>query len=79
MVILSDTWFPGWHATVDGKPARIYEAYGVLRGVVVERGSHIIEMAYRPASVIWGGVLTAIGFVLSIGLQFVPARFLPAS
>ena len=55
MVIVSDPYFPGWQAAVDGKRAHIYQAYGFLRGVIVEAGRHRVEMRYRPASVIWGG------------------------
>ena len=61
MVIDADTYFPGWVATVDGQPAPVYEAYGFLRGVVVEAGAHRIEMRYRPKSVYWGAALTALG------------------
>jgi hypothetical protein len=63
MVILSDTYFPGWVATVDAQPATIYEAYGFLRGVVVDGGRHRIEMRYRPKSVYWGAALSLIGLL----------------
>ena len=61
MVVASETYSPGWSATVDGKPAHIYEAYTVLRGVVVEAGHHQIEMRYRPRSVLLGAVMTVAG------------------
>jgi hypothetical protein len=61
MVIASETFSPGWQATVDGTPARIYEAYSVLRGVVAGAGPHRIEMRYRPASVFVGAAMTAAG------------------
>jgi len=51
MVIVADTFFPGWVATVDGQNRPIYEAYGFLRGVVVEAGQHRIEIRYRPKQV----------------------------
>ncbi len=60
MVILTDTWFPGWRARVDGRPARIHEAYAAVRGVVVEGGAHRVEFVYRPGSVMAGGALTAL-------------------
>ena len=69
MVIDAETYFPGWEATVDGKPAPIHEAYGFLRGVVVEAGWHRIDMRYRPKSVYWGAVLTLLGLVGAIVLQ----------
>ena len=68
MVILSDTYFPGWRARVDGKAARIYEVNGAMRGVMVPAGLHTVTMRYRPASVIWGGLLTLVGILGAVGL-----------
>jgi hypothetical protein len=61
MVIAGETYSPGWQATVDGQPTRIYEAYSALRGVVVDAGRHRIEMGYHPKSVLLGAFLTALG------------------
>jgi uncharacterized membrane protein YfhO len=66
MVVLSDSSFPGWKATVDGNPIEIFEPSGALRGVVVEKGSHSVRMVYRPWSVQLGAVLTVLGFVGAI-------------
>jgi hypothetical protein len=68
MVIASETDFPGWEATVDGRATPIYEAYGALRGVVVEAGTHRIEMHYRPRMAYAGGLLSAAGFAAAIVL-----------
>jgi uncharacterized membrane protein YfhO len=68
MVIVSEAWFPGWKATVDGQATPIYEAYGFLRGVVVPRGRHRVEMRYQPASVIWGGLLTTAGILGAVAI-----------
>jgi len=69
MVILGDSYFPGWKAVVDGKPARIYEAYTAVRGVVVDKGEHTIEMRYRPASVYWGLAMTFSGLLGACALS----------
>jgi len=61
MVVVGEGFFPGWVATVDGVGTPVYEAYTFLRGVVAGAGRHHIEMRYRPASVFWGGAMTAIG------------------
>ncbi|HEY4359901.1 MAG TPA: YfhO family protein [Bryobacteraceae bacterium] len=66
MVILTDTWFPGWKAWVDGHPAPIHKAYGSVRGVIVESGAHVIEMRYRPASVFLGLVLSVLAAVITL-------------
>ena len=63
LVVLSDGFFPGWRASLDGQPATIYPAYGGLRGVVVPVGRHRIEMRYRPLSVTLGAIMTALGIL----------------
>jgi len=69
MVILSDSYFPGWVATVDGKRAKIHEAYAAVRGVVVEKGRHTIDMRYLPVSVFAGLLMTLIGAVGAVVLS----------
>jgi hypothetical protein len=66
MVILTDGWFPGWRATVDGRAAVIEKAYGAFRGAVVEAGDHTIEMRYRPWSVFIGGAMTGMAGVVAL-------------
>jgi hypothetical protein len=61
LLILSDTAFPGWHATVDGRPVEILEPFGALRGIVVDKGPHHIEFNYRPVSAVAGAALTLLG------------------
>jgi len=69
MVILGDNAFPGWQARVDGHPAAIYAANTSLRGVVVGKGAHEVEMEYRPASVRWGLLLTLTGAAIALLLR----------
>jgi uncharacterized membrane protein YfhO len=70
MLILSDTWYPGWSAKTGGKRLPIYEAYSALRGVVLEKGEHYLEFRYRPASALLGGGMTLAGVVCSFALAF---------
>jgi membrane protein YfhO len=72
MVIFSETWAPGWQATVDGKSASVYEANTFLRGVIVEGGKHRVTLVYRPKSVYIGAALTALGVVLLAFLRRLP-------
>jgi hypothetical protein len=65
MLVIADTWYPGWYATVDGHPAPIYQPYMALRGVVVERGFHTIAMHYRPRSALFGAVMSVAGILLA--------------
>jgi hypothetical protein len=70
MVILSDTFFPGWHADVDGRPAAIYEANEAMRGVLVPAGAHVLTMRYHPTSVIWGGLLSLLGVMGALAVRW---------
>jgi hypothetical protein len=69
-LVVADAWFPGWTATVDGFPAVVFRAHGMVRGVSVDRGTHKIVMRYRPKNLYLGAMLTAIGLVLCAALQF---------
>jgi hypothetical protein len=68
MVVVSDTYFPGWRARVDGKAAEIYQVNAAMRGIVVPGGLHTVTMRYRPASVIWGALLTLAGILGAVAL-----------
>lgn len=73
MVVMSENNAPGWTAKVDGQPVPIYEAYTVLRGIVVGPGRHTIETRYRPMSVLAGAVCTFAGFLTALGLLAWPS------
>jgi hypothetical protein len=47
-VVIADTWFPGWRATLDGQPLVIHRVQHLLRGLAVPAGSHRIVLAYEP-------------------------------
>ena len=70
MVVLSDTYYPGWYASVDGHPAKIYEVDLALRGVPVPKGQHAVTFQYRPRSVLWGAGLTLAGMLGAAALTF---------
>ena len=58
LLVLSEVFHPGWQATVDGEPAAIVAADGVLRGVYLGEGIHRVEMVYRPWAVTAGAILS---------------------
>ena len=68
LLVVADTYFPGWRATVDGISARILEVNAAQRGVVIEAGIHQVEMRYRPTSVIAGAILTAFGWLATLAI-----------
>ena len=73
MLILADTWYPGWTAKVDGKDAPMYQPYAALRGVVLGPGTHRVEFRYRPASAWIGAACTLIGVLGACAVALVAA------
>jgi uncharacterized membrane protein YfhO len=62
LLVLSEVFYPGWYATVNGNEARIHEVDGALRGIVIPPGESRIVLKYAPWSVIVGGFLTVLAF-----------------
>jgi hypothetical protein len=65
---VSDTWYPGWRAYVDGKETKIYRANLAFRAVEVPKGKHTVVFKYVPMSFYIGLCLTIIGILLCIYL-----------
>lgn len=63
MLIVGNTFFPGWRAEVDGHSAQVYEAYDFLEGVVVGPGHHRVRLWYRPVTFYWGVAMAALAVV----------------
>ncbi|MCS6863513.1 MAG: YfhO family protein [Gemmataceae bacterium] len=53
-LVLSEVWFPGWQATVDGEDVPVYRGDHAFRAVPVKAGSRMVVMEFRPPSYFWG-------------------------
>ena len=63
LVILADTYYPGWNLTIDGLPAPIYRTNRLMRGAAVKAGRHTLVYTYDPDSFRIGGALSIAGLV----------------
>jgi hypothetical protein len=68
LVVLGDSFYPGWRATVDGVSAPIFATNHLFRGVPAPAGAHRIRLEYRPASIAIGAGLSVVGLALLSGL-----------
>ncbi|MCB0193980.1 MAG: hypothetical protein KDJ65_18665 [Anaerolineae bacterium] len=59
-VILTDTFYPGWQATVDDEASILLQANVAFRAVAVEAGLHTINIFYRPQTFTFGLWTTAV-------------------
>ena len=76
LLVLTDTYLPGWRASVGGQPTPLYIANHAFRAVMVPAGTHSVTFTYAPASLRWGvGISGAALVVLVVGALW--ARRLP--
>lgn len=74
LLFLSDTYFPGWKAYVNGKETEILRADFAFRAVVVPEGTSEVVFSYTPSSFIYGILGFVGGILLLIPLYFFQKR-----
>ncbi|HET9015792.1 MAG TPA: hypothetical protein VFN57_09355, partial [Thermomicrobiaceae bacterium] len=66
-LVVGNPSYPGWQAIIDGRPAPLVKVGGVLEGVAVPAGAHIVDIVYRPVAVWLGLALCLLGLVGAAG------------
>jgi uncharacterized membrane protein YfhO len=64
-LVLSEMYFPGWHATVDGVETPIYRTNYLFRGIAVPAGQHSVTFVYRPVSALIGAGISLVALAIS--------------
>lgn len=67
-LVLSDNYFPGWKAIVDGKERKIYRANYTFRAVEIPKGNHTITFLYQPTSLIMGITISLVSLIVLLFL-----------
>lgn len=62
MLFVSNAYFPGWKAFVDGQETKIYRANYTFRAVHVTKGNHIVRFSYEPLSFKIGALISVVTF-----------------
>jgi Bacterial membrane protein YfhO/Dolichyl-phosphate-mannose-protein mannosyltransferase len=63
-LVLSEVWYRGWEAWVDGRRVPVEKVNYALRGVAVPAGAHKIEFVFRAHSFRNGAAYTLLGLLL---------------
>jgi len=66
-LVLSDTYYPGWVASVDGQPTSVLRGDLLFRVVPVPAGEHDVEFHFEPASVKLGLLISLVALLLVAG------------
>jgi hypothetical protein len=73
MLVLSEVFYPGWKATIDGESLPIQRLEGFLRRVNVPEGIHQVVFIFQP-EVFWVGMtislITFLGIILFVYIDF---------
>ncbi len=75
LLVLTDTFYPGWRVTVDGTPADLLQANYLFRGVYVPAGAQRVEFTYHPAPFRRGLLVSGLTLAIVLGtLLWPPVR-----
>ena len=66
LLVMTETDYPGWHATINGQPVPIIRANTLFRSVVVPQGTHEVRFWFAPTSIIVGIGISLVTFFAMI-------------
>jgi hypothetical protein len=65
-LVLTDSYYPGWRAAVDGVEAPVLRGNVLFRAIPINAGSYLVTLEFAPPSVYLGGLITAIAALLTL-------------
>lgn len=68
LLVLSEIYYPGWTATIDGQPVAMGRVNYVLRALKVPAGQHDIRLEFRPTTVSTTNTIAYVALALLLGL-----------
>ncbi len=72
-LVLTDTWFPGWRARLDGADVAVQRADHAFRAVALPPGRHEVEFAFTPRG-LRPGVAISLAALAILGVLLLPRR-----
>jgi len=68
LLVLSDSYYPGWTVYLDGKKNKIYPATINRKATIVPQGEHEIIFKFEPKSYILGLIISSASFLILVGI-----------
>jgi hypothetical protein len=67
LLVLGEVMYPGWQVRVNGEPAHVVTANGILRAVALPAGEAQVEFRFQPGLFYVGAVITALTVLILLG------------
>jgi hypothetical protein len=77
LLVVAESWAPGWQALVDGQPRPVEAAAGALLGVRLGPGAGRAELRYRPPGLLAGAWISAAALLVLVALAAAQVRGRP--
>jgi hypothetical protein len=77
VLVVTDSWYPGWRAWVDGVESPVFRVNGMFRGVAVPAGARRVETRFEPKTFVIGASISSCALVvvcILFGASFVTRR-----
>jgi hypothetical protein len=74
ILVLTDSYYPGWIALVDGEEKPIWRANSLFRAVEVPAGVQRVVFKYRPSSFYFGMTVSLVTLLLTVAGLLVEAH-----
>jgi uncharacterized membrane protein YfhO len=67
LLVVSSAWLRGWHATVDGHDVPVTRANGLVLGVQVPAGHHVVHLWFSPPGLRFGALISLLSLCALCG------------
>ncbi|HEX8184275.1 MAG TPA: YfhO family protein, partial [Blastocatellia bacterium] len=74
LLVLSDNYYPGWRAYVDGRAAEVLRANCTMRAVKVSAGCHVVSFLFVPVT-FWASVYISLSSAAILIVTFAVSFF----
>lgn len=68
LLVVSEAYYPGWVARVNGAPARVFEADAFLLAAPIPAGDVQLELDYRPMELTAGAIASLVSLMIAVAL-----------
>lgn len=65
-LVLTDNYYPGWKALINGRETKIYRTNYTFRGIIIPPGQNNVEFIFQPQSLKIGFIISVISLILAL-------------